>query len=72
MHLDFIVLNNNITTFYNNISDVNSEFDKSIYASILGRSVSNTNINNIKSNPILSTRDRMGLDETNAYRKILV
>lgn len=32
----------------------------------------NTNINNIKSNPILSTRDRMGLDETNAYREILM
>ena len=32
----------------------------------------NTEINNIKSNPILSSRDRMGLDETNAYRKLLM
>ena len=32
----------------------------------------NTEINNTKSNPILSTRDRMGLDETNAYRELLM
>lgn len=32
----------------------------------------NTNINNIKSNPILSSKDRMGLDETNAYRELLM
>lgn len=32
----------------------------------------NTEINNIKSNPILSSRDRMGLDETNAYRDLLM
>lgn len=32
----------------------------------------NTEINNIKSNPILSSGDRMGLDETNAYRDLLM
>ncbi len=32
----------------------------------------NNEINNIKSYPILSTRDRIGLDEMNTYKKILM
>lgn len=34
--------------------------------------VINTEINNIKSNPILSVMDGMGMDETNAYRELLM
>ena len=32
----------------------------------------NTKINNIKSNPILSEQDGMGMDETNAYKELLM